>query len=255
MYPSQTQVLVRPKRKRLRYYLLAFALAMGVYHFLPRTLLQTTLSRVPALRLKDIVVTSEWPLPEAQVRQWLPEMQGQSILFLDVPSLIDRLEAKPWVKAVTVQKQFPDRLRVDVATKRAVAITPVQGVLYWLDSDGATIEKVTPQMLSSLELPVVSWEGARKHWDTETTLKILTAVTSTLPKGLRLSQILFDASPQFRVFLSTPRVEATFHRENWLEQLPRFFSLVQSVTTHPTQVQKMNLVFPKKAIVSPALSN
>ncbi len=219
--------------------------------------LEALLSNVAFLKIQEVRITSEWPLTSGMIKIWLPPLEGKNILFVRPMRLIELLEEKPWVDSVTVKKELPSRLLIDVATKRAIAIYLEKGIPHFLDAHGRIIEKATPQLFRTLELPVVSFDfdASPSKWALTRTMEILSVIQKGLEPKHHVSQLSLGSYPYFKIYLSPYRIEALFTLENWESQLP----YLQEVLLHPPaalqQIRKINLVFPKKAVVSSNLSN
>ena len=108
--------------------LVAFAaLAAGVASF--------ALARETSLFAVERVEVAGAPAGVArQVEKALADVRGESLLALDTARLQAHVEALPTVRAVSLDRAFPHRLRVDVAPERAVAVVR-QGADAWLVSD------------------------------------------------------------------------------------------------------------------------
>lgn len=209
-------------------------------------------------QIREVTFTTEWPVTPEQLRSWIPPLEGKSILFINAGRMVETLESKPWIESVILKKEFPDRVRFDVSTKRAVALLHVGDHLAWLDSKGEVIERATPALLRSLELPVLNHDS-RGKWDRVQLLKILTRLSETFAPKYTLSQLSAGTFPFFRVYLDNPRAEIQFSAETWESHLPNLDLLLRSIDTQEVskagQLQRINLVFPKKAVVSSPLSH
>ncbi len=213
------------------------------------------LSRMAWLHVEEVKIASEWPLTSAAVRAWLPQLEGTNILFVKPNELITLLESKPWVESVTLKKEYPNRILIDVATKRAVALLVQKGQPWFLDTRGKTIEKAVPSLIRALDLPVVSMVDKETRWDLAEMLRVLERVSKALEPGHRLSEMSLGLFPVFRVFLAPSKIEVILSQENWETQLPRLVLLLNNPPAQIPPPQRINLLFSRKALVSSNLSN
>ncbi|MCB0418701.1 MAG: FtsQ-type POTRA domain-containing protein [Bdellovibrionaceae bacterium] len=215
------------------------------------------IERLGWFKIDEVSVESSWPLSTAEVRSWLPVLQGHSLLALDVNPLFRDLLEKPWVKGVSIRKKYPSTLLVSVETKKAAAISRKGDQLYYVDSEGSFIHRVTPTLAKELDLPVVSIQrqAALVKWELAEGTKLLSQISEGLGSQYKLSELVMETYPYFKVYLSRPRVEVLFSDKTWNAQLPRLRRLLDSPPSQIRQMARINLVFPKKAIVSSPLSN
>jgi len=235
---------------------------LGLFSFLGFYLissgrLEAALSGVRFLKIQEVRISSDWPLTPGTIRTWLPPLEGKNIFFVKPMRLIETLERHSWVEGVTIKKDYPNRLVVDVTTKRAEAIFLSKGSPYFLDGKGTPIDRTTPELFRALDLPIVSWENdsLEKSWKLSQALHILARVKKELEPLHRVSQLTFSQPPVFKLFLLPHRIEADFSIENWETQIGHLAEVLKTPPLPLSQIRKINLVFPKKAIVSSNLSN
>jgi cell division protein FtsQ len=66
------------------------------------------------------------------------------LIRLDTKSIQERIGANPWVADVTVKKQFPGSIRIEIKERMAVAIVDAGGTDLWLvSSDGRWLEPMS----------------------------------------------------------------------------------------------------------------
>ena len=212
------------------------------------------LSRLPWMRIETVEIRSEWPLTGETLRGYLPTLEGTSLLAVQPSEIIGRLLDKPWVNAVTLKKEYPNRLFLDVTTKRARAVVVPRGEPWFVDDDGKSIERARPALLRALDLPVIQPEPVAAKWDPARTMRVLEKLRRALEPEYRVSEVALEAPPYFRVYLTPVRAEIALSLDSFDAQLPRLRRLLDSPSFPKWQPHRINLVFPKKAIVSAILS-
>jgi len=275
MQPDQIQIKapLRPRKIFLRTVLLLLVVAT-ISHLGNRYRVIALFQNLEWLKVREIQISAPWPLSPEMVKGWLADLEGQNILWVSGTDIVRTLKGRSWVQEVTVKKDFPSRLRIEVQAKRAHAIEIESGVSYFVDENGARIEKATPLMLSAWDLPVIARERegsewveraiirpplARKvlipsPWRTVNAIEVLTRLRTEIDPRYSVSQILLGSFPYFRVFFSRPRLEVLFSVETWESQLPILALLLHSPPRQIGQPRRINLVLPKKAVVSSLLS-
>ena len=215
------------------------------------------LNGIALLQIDEVQIHSEWPLTPATVKGWLPALEGKNILSVRPSDLIGLLERKPWVESVTIKKEYPNRLTVDVGTKRAQAVSIVRGQAYFVDPRGLVIERTSPGLMRALDLPVISVERESDavRWPIGYAMRCIELFHQKMDTHYSISQLVLGSFPYFKIYLSQPKVEVALSWENWESQLPILSLLLHSPPNQIGQPQRINLVFPKKAVVSQSLSN
>lgn len=241
--------------KALVCFLVAILATGGVLYLLDKERLPEMISRIEWLHVKQVTLTGEWPTEPELVRPWLPKIEGKSILLVNPDKIIASLEGKPWVREVTIKKDYPDRLRIHVTPKRAVAVLVDKSRPVFLDAEGNPIERVTASMLQRLSLPVISREENANGWPMQAVLTLLEKFAAKMNAKYKVSQLVLGAFPYFKIFLSSPQIEVAFSAETWEEQLPHLALLLDSPPNQIGQISRINLYYPKKAVVRSSLSN
>jgi cell division protein FtsQ len=84
-----------------------------------------------------------------------------SLLFLDVAEVRDRLRQIPLLKEVSVRKLYPDRLLIELVERDPFAIWQKEGKLLVVATDGTPIQELTDQRFT--DLPFVVGKGANER--------------------------------------------------------------------------------------------
>ena len=84
-----------------------------------------------------------------------------SLLFLDIADVRDRLSKIPLIKDVSVRKLYPDRLLIELVEREPFAIWQKDGKLLVVATDGTPIQELTDQRFT--DLPFVVGKGANER--------------------------------------------------------------------------------------------
>ena len=217
--------------------------------------LKETIASIDWFHIQQVSVEAQWPTTESEVRSWLPPLKGKSLLVLPVDELITLIREKPWVESVLVRKRYPDHIYIHVEPKKAVAIEVDKMDSYFLDHHGNKIEKVSQRFARFSDLPYVRYSNSTAEWQKDYPIQIFDQFSQRLGERYPISQIVMDDYPYFRIFLSQPRVEVTCHADTWQTQLPYLEKVLDNPPGQVSQINKISLVFPKKAVVRSRVSN
>lgn len=207
-------------------------------------------------RIDKVHISAEQPLDEAQVAAVLPILRGKGLLTIESSSLAARLLEHPWIENVVVKKEFPAGIRIAVRSKKPAAVRILDGAMEYIDARGKPIDRVSANVLSRLDLPILTFDDVyvKAQWEMEEVAELIHAFTESLGKRHSISEIALGDFPYFRVLLSSRPMELHFSYDTWREQLPNLLLLLDHPLEETRQAQRINLVLPKKAVVSPILS-
>jgi cell division protein FtsQ len=116
------------------------------------------LARAFGLGVKAVTIAGQSELSEAEILSAAGIGPRNSLPFLDVASVRERLKKLPLVKEVTVTKFYPDRLLIEVEERQPSALWQTDGVVHVVAADGAAIDALRDQRFANL--PLVVGDGA-----------------------------------------------------------------------------------------------
>lgn len=104
--------------------------------------------------LEEIHVTGTDRLSRGTILETGGVGLGLNCLDMNVGEVENKLSANPWVESVTVRREFPDTLRINVVEKVPAFWIRQGDGLYFADAEGTVIAPMHPGELASL--PVLS---------------------------------------------------------------------------------------------------
>jgi cell division protein FtsQ len=110
--------------------------------------------RSPHLRLRETVVRGCKELTEKEILALAAIRSTQNILTLNLAAIAGRIGANPWIRSVSVGREFPNRLVIVVRERKAVALLKKAQGLHLLDGDGVPFKKLEAGEES--DLPVLT---------------------------------------------------------------------------------------------------
>jgi cell division septal protein FtsQ len=105
--------------------------------------------------LAGVDVRGVQQLTEDDVARAVRPSFGQNVFQLSLDSIEQRLRAEPWVADVSVKRQLPDHLVVEIDEHRAVAVVDLDG-LYLADASGRVFKRADLSRGEARGLPVVT---------------------------------------------------------------------------------------------------
>jgi cell division protein FtsQ len=208
------------------------------------------------LKIREVKVQAQWPLTPQGVLSKLPPLVGKNLFSLNADEIVEKIQKNPWVDKVTLKKQYPDLLWIEVLNREPASLLQEKGNLYFVDDKGEAIEKVTPSLLGERKFPLLSYEfpAEKKYWNYSKVLKTYQTISQVLAPDLSVSQLVMGRFPYFKIYLSQLSIEILFSQETWESQLPVLRPLLLTPPTSVTKPNQINLVTHKKAVVRSILS-
>lgn len=144
----------------------SFARAAG---FARGEILSTTSSA--GFKINEVIVTGRMHIERGDILKHLAVHQGDPIFGMSVDDAQHSLAEISWVKHVSVTRQLPDKIFIDIAERKPAAIWQYQKKMSVIDDEGRTL---TSDGLDEFQsLPLVVGEDAPEH--TADLLKLLSA--------------------------------------------------------------------------------
>src|SRR6185295_10581025 len=108
--------------------------------------LAAVVARLPILTVGSVEVTGAAYTDPALVADVVRALDGSSMVTADLGAARDKLEASPWVKRVSITKDWPRSVRIDVAERTPVAgYLATDGQFRVIDDEGHVIAALAGQ--------------------------------------------------------------------------------------------------------------
>lgn len=156
----------------------------------------------------QIVVETDGGLTRQAVLDWTGVAPGESLFDVSVQAVEERLRHHPRVRTASVTREFPQRLRVTIRERRAIAAIRGAGLdaAAFLDRSG---ESFVTLAAASNDLPYVSGLE-RMPLDAPTARTVLADVSACLvlsrELGVPVSEIRWDARQGYTLVVDGPQV-------------------------------------------------
>jgi Cell division septal protein len=166
------------------------------------------------LALTEIGVTGNQRLSYGQVLEAAGLRLGQNSLGVNVSRVEAALTQNPWVEFVTVRRELPDKLYINITERQPSFWVRMDGNLYFADSEGKIITQLTPGDTASLPMLEVSSELGDKHL----TLAAMVARMNKqdLPFALgQMAWVKFTESGQVELYLDALHLSVRAELSDW----------------------------------------
>ncbi|MGZ6248501.1 MAG: cell division protein FtsQ/DivIB [Syntrophales bacterium] len=108
----------------------------------------------PYFEIKDIVVRGCKELTEKEILSSAAIKPSQNLLAINLGTIARRIESNPWVKEVSIGREFPNRLIIDLQERTAVALVKRDNGFNLVDLDGVAFKKLEKN--DEVDIPVLN---------------------------------------------------------------------------------------------------
>ena len=121
------------------------------------------LAKALGFSIKAVTIAGERELKEKEILGVAGISPRNSLLFLDVAKIRDRLKQLPLVKEAAVTKLYPDRLLIEIEERQPFALWQCDGQVQIVAADGVPLAAMRDQRF--IHLPLVVGAGANAKLD------------------------------------------------------------------------------------------
>jgi len=217
---------------------------------LPLTLVGWVLTS-PRFALQRLEVEGSPHVPVSWIERTLQPLVGRNLVELSLGEAQRLVAEHPWVEGVELRKRLPDRLRVRVRERRAVALLRRGDQVFYLDAAGREIAPLEDQS-GRVDMVLVSVDGE----GVETAPDAL-ALTHELERAApdwaaRLSEVEVLGDGDFRIVTGAVPFPLLLRAGTLGERVPGLAALLPDIARHYPKVESVDLRFARRIVVQPA---
>lgn len=154
-------------------------------------------------QLEDIVVRGTERVDEKEIVEISGTGSHNNVFSINIKELSGKIETHPWIKDVSMGREFPNRLVVEVRERRPAALVLRNGCLYIMDWDGELFKKY--DKTDDVHLPIVNANAADENINEDLMKKSLTLLdclssTEKFPTMENVSEIFGDRIYGFSLY-------------------------------------------------------
>jgi cell division protein FtsQ len=201
-----------------------------------------------AFPVRRIIFIGNKHLTADELRAFSGIRRNASLLTLSGEKVSEKLLGSPWIKSVSVRKEFPDTLSVTVSEVVPFALLDLNGHLFIINEKGDLLEELKGNTIPFL--PIITGDPSRER---EGFSEALTMAKAMNDKGLSSER------DQIEIVLSKPqeltaiidgmvvKIGAGEHRE----KLERLLELEEDIQRRKITVDYIDLRFANRVVVKP----
>jgi cell division septal protein FtsQ len=213
----------------------------------------------PRFQLRDVVVNGgSARVPGAWVLRSLQPLEGGNLVLLSLADVAERLQKNPWIASVEIEKELPDRLRVEVEERRPRALLRSGARLVYADQAGKPIapvrtteEETAARRAGLLE---VSFVHAAHPGGVDAALEVAGDLGRVQPDwAAHLSSIEVLGEQDFRLHTEALPFPLLVTRGQVGPKARRFQELLPELKRRYPKIESVDLRFSRRIVVQPAL--
>jgi cell division septal protein FtsQ len=213
----------------------------------------------PRFDLRQVAVEAGTPrVPAAALREAMAPFQGENLVLLPLGSVEAAIRRNPWVDTVEIEKELPDRLRIEVTERRPVALLERGSRLVYADEEGRPIAPVGDvEAARRAKLVVVSFAYRQLSASdgVEGALEVAGELGRVQPDwAAALTRIEVLGEQDFRLHTSALRFPLLVTRGQVGPKAERLKTLLPELDRRYPAIQAVDLRFSRRIVVQPGPS-
>lgn len=198
--------------------------------------------------VKEIVVSGNMHLSEGELRTIAGISSGDSLLSLSAKGLSAKLLQSPWIRDVSIRKQFPHAIRIRIGETAPFAILETKGRTFLIDERGRMLEEMKGTVPF---LPIINADPFRNR---ETFVEALNLAKVIKDRKIaaernRVEVIADKGSENISMVLDNVLVK--MGHGDYEQKLDRLFALEDEIKRRAIAVDYVDLRFANRVVVKP----
>lgn len=207
-------------------------------------------SRFTIFPLKEVVFSGNKHLTDGELKAMIGLKGDESLLWLSGRELASKLSKSPWVRAVSLRKDFPWRLSVKVEEASPFALLEMRGHMFLVDYMGNLLEELKGDSIPFL--PIISGDPFK---DQSNFLEALNLVRVTKGKGFAAEkdhiEIIAAGTGSEGLTIRVDDIVVKIGYGEYEEKLGRLLELEDEIRKRGIPVDYIDLRFANKVVVKP----
>lgn len=190
-----------------------------------------------------------------ELTQILQKIKGHNILKVNIKEIAERIKKHPWIKDVSVRRELPDTIFIDVSERTPAVYLNNKGKLYLTDEEGVIIDNKRESLLA---LPVVyginlSGMAVGKKIPVEglrSAIEVKKEIAS-IP-WIDLSSAGIEVEERKQIVLHLKGFRIRLGHDGYKEKLERFYEITKNLQDKGVPYKEVDLRFENQIIVKTA---
>lgn len=204
---------------------------------------------VRQFHVRDVVFSGNNHLSETELRPLAGIAEGESLLGLSTNRVAKNLLKSPWIKAVSVRKDFPEKIFVKIMETSPFAILELNDRSFFIDEKGRMLEELKENSVPFL--PVVNADPFNNHEGFIEAINLARAVKDKNIAAERSRIEIISGQKPEDLSMVVDRVVVKVGYGDYEQKLKRLFSLEDEIKKRAVAVDYIDLRFANRVVVKP----
>ncbi|MBI5038624.1 MAG: FtsQ-type POTRA domain-containing protein [Nitrospirae bacterium] len=204
------------------------------------------------LKVRSVKIKGNRFVPAEELAPYLGKIEGRNIFRIDIRDIANGVKRHPWVKEVSIRRELPGTLWVDISERTPAVYVNNNGSLYLADEEGMILGDKTE---NALILPVVYGIDLPKgNAGNKSPVQGLSAAIevkrelSSLP-WIDLSTTGIEVEERGQIILHLKGYRIRLGRGGYREKLKRFNEIAKNLEEKGIPYKEIDLRFDNQVIV------
>jgi cell division protein FtsQ len=198
--------------------------------------------------IKHIAFKGNRHLTDDELKSYIGIHSGESLMMVSSRKVGQRLLQSPWIRSVSVRKEFPETVLLEIVEAEPFALLDMSGHLFLVDEKGELLEELRDASVPFL--PVITCDPYKEK---EGLAEALTLAKIMIKKGFssERDRIEIIAHKPHELAMIVDGTHVKIGAGGYEEKLDRLIRLEEDIKNMALPVDYIDLRFEDKAIVKP----
>ncbi len=203
---------------------------------------------ISASQIRQIDFSGSEHLTDEELRALSGLKGNENLVTLSGNRVFRKMTSSPWIRSVSIRKEFPDTLQILVKESVPFALLELKGKLYIVDDRGEMLQELKDSPIPFL--PVISGAPFGRKENISEALSLVRAIKE---KGLMFEKehIEVIAAKPREMAVNFDGVIVKVGEGDYEDKLLRFMDLEEEISNRNIHVDYIDLRFADRAIVKP----
>lgn len=219
-----------------------FITATGVYFYVH------THPAISVFPLKHLAFIGNRHLTDDELRAFAGVHLNKSLFMVSNKEVSQRLLKSPWIKSVSVRKEFPDTLSMTIKETEPFALLNMNEHLFLIDENGKLLEELKGDSVPFL--PVIAGDPFKEKKGFSEALNFIKVMNAKRFSSER-DHIEIIANKPHELSITVDGIIVKIGTGGYEEKIDRFIRLEEDIKNMGIPVDSIDLRFENRAIVKP----
>lgn len=199
--------------------------------------------------VKEVVFYGNKHLSEMELRSLTGIDENEGLIKLSSAGISKDLLKSPWIKGVSIRKDFPDRVLIKIHEASPFALLELKGRTFFIDDAGRMLEEIKGNTVPFL--PIISADPFNRHDDFSEALYLARVVRDKKIATERSRvEIVADKGPE-NLSMVIDNVVIKVGQGDYEQKIRRLLDLEDEIRRRAVTVDYVDLRFANRVVVKP----